>query len=159
MNVLKERPALDEHDFQTVRQVYSEAQQWARHYEMLIVNMNVMLISSGVILLGLGIGESATRRGGLIVIVACALALIGVLLTWTLFRLYGSCIRRMARVENLLNCFDGERFNRIDAAGSLLPIELARLPIPLPASVKFFMSLHGVFLCIFGALASGLLLP
>lgn len=158
MEILTNRPLLDDHDFSTVRQLYSEAQQWARHYELLIVNMNVMLISSGVILLGLGLGESTMRHGALLFTIAAALAAIGMLLTWTLFRLYAACIGRMIRTENLLNCYDTERFNTIDGAGAMLPVELSRTPVPRPASVTFFLSLHGVFLCVFGMLASGLLL-
>lgn len=157
MQVLKERPALDDHDFHTVRQLYSEAQQWARHYEMLIVNMNVMLISSGVILLGLGFGDSKTRNGLLFFAIALAMAGIGLQLTLTLFRLYASCISRTTRHENLLNCYDSERFNTIDGAGPLLAMELSYTPVQQPASVKFFISLHAVFLCVFGVLAYSML--
>lgn len=155
--ILSDRPALDDHDVQTVRQLYGEAQQWSRHYETLIVNVNVLLVSSGLIFLGLGLNKDMSARYAIGIFVAAGLvSATGILLTATLFKLYASCVNRMMRLENLLNCFDPVRFNTVDGLGALLPKELARFPVQAPPSVRFFFGLHAVFIAIFAVLGLGM---
>lgn len=154
--ILSERPALDDHDVQTVRQLYGEAQQWSRHYETLIVNVNVLLVSSGLIFLGLGLNKDMSARYALGIFVAAAIiSATGILLTRTLFKLYASCVARMMRLENLLNCFAPGRFDAVDGQGPLLPRELARLPVTAPPSVRFFFVLHTAFIVTFVVLGIG----
>lgn len=137
------RPNLDEHDFATVRQLYSEAQQWTRHYESLVVNANVLLVSASLIFVGLAFGDKVSNmQAALILGVPLLMATAGVLLTQTLFRLYATCIERMIRLENLLSCYDGTRFAGIDDGGPLLSTSLMALPVRRPASVKFFNWLY-----------------
>lgn len=141
---LKGRPSLDVHDFATVRQLYSEAQQWARHYEMLVVNVNVLLISASLIFLGLALGKDTVISEYSLWILGAALVMtvLGSLLTEILYRLYATCIHRLIRLENLLNCYDSERFNSIDGAGSLLRASMMR--VKKPASVRFFLWMYPV---------------
>src|SRR5262245_7749557 len=105
--ILRVRPALDEHDFSTLRTLYSQAQDWARHYESLVVSMNVFLISASSVFVGLALGNSVSLGGAaLFIAVPIILSVLGLALTQTLFSLYAACITRLIRYENLLNCYD-----------------------------------------------------
>jgi hypothetical protein len=141
------RPNLDEHDFATVRQLYSEAQQWARHYESLIINANVLIVSASLIFVGLAFGDKiGTKQSLLILSVPVAMAFVGIMLTHTLFVLYTHCIERLIRFENLLNCFDETKFSMIDNKGSLLPLRMMELPVHRPPSVVFFLWLYSLLI-------------
>lgn len=141
MHILTERPSIDEHDFSTIRQLYGEAQQWARHYEAMVVNANVLVVSASLIILGLAFDiDVPFKQGVIILIVPLVMSGIGIFLTKMLFNLYCDCISRMIRFENLLNCYDIKRYEKIDSQGSLLPQELS--VISKPESVKFFERLY-----------------
>ncbi len=143
MKVLVDRPMLDLHDFNTVRQLYSESQQWARHYEGMIVNANVLIISASLVFVGLAFNERMTPIfSALILSIAVIMSLFGYALTKMLFRLYADCIERMIRYENIMNCYDINRFDMVDGLGALLPHTLMSLPVEPPASVKFFERLY-----------------
>lgn len=144
MDVIVQRPALDPHDFQTVRQLYGEAQQWARHYEAMVVNGNVLIISASLMFLGLAFSDKVAEPIRILVLsVPVAMSIIGLLLTNTLFKLYATTIKRMIRLENILGCYDGSRFGDVDGEGSLLPEFLMATTIVKPASVRFFIHLYG----------------
>jgi uncharacterized membrane protein (DUF485 family) len=134
---------LDEQDVSTVRQLYSEAQNWSRHYEQLIVNANVFIVSASLIFVGLAFGDKVipAQAVGLMAI-PMAMALIGIALTTTLFNLYAGCIKRMIRLENLLGCFCSAKLETVDGLGPLLPIDLMKLPVEMPASARFFIGLY-----------------
>jgi hypothetical protein len=150
---LTQRPALDEHDFATVRLMYAEAQQWARHYEQLIVNANVLIVSACMIFIGLALGERlGAGELNLLLLSPIVISVFGMLLTRMLFSLYSTCIERLARIENLLNCFDAEKFRPIDGKGPLLDVSLARRPVPMPPSVMFFLLLYWALLFVFALL-------
>ena len=142
---LTSRPALDDQDIATVRQLYSEAQNWTRHYEQLIVNANVLIVSACLIFVGLAFGDKVTTSQSLtLTAIPIGMGIIGIILTRTLFNLYATCIERMIRFENLLGCFDGKRLQSIDNKGPLLPIKLLELPVKSPTSVRFFIGLHAL---------------
>lgn len=149
------RPPLDDHDVTTVRQLYSEAQNWTRHYEQLIVNANVLIVSACLIFVGLAFGDkvSATQAIALMII-PIGMAVIGVVLTRTLFNLYAVCIERMVRLENLLGCFDGAKFQSVDGQGPLLPIDFMTLPVNKPTSVRFFIGMHGLLIVAYIGIAA-----
>ncbi|MDT9000596.1 hypothetical protein RQP53_15080 [Paucibacter sp. APW11] len=138
------QPALQEPTLGTVRQLYTEAQQWTRHYEQLIVSGNTVIISAAAVFVGMSMGEQLTAlQSRLLLIVPFVLAVVGILLTLMLFRLYASSIARLIRYEGLLGCFDPALGQALDAKGSLLPGEMQRLPVAWPASVRFFVLMHG----------------
>jgi uncharacterized membrane protein (DUF485 family) len=86
-----------------VPQLYSEAQNWSRHYEQLIVNANVFIVSASLIFVGLAFGDKVTSAQAVgLMAIPVAMTLIGIALTKTLFNLYAGCIKRMIRLENLL---------------------------------------------------------
>lgn len=148
MTTLKKRPSLDEHDFNTIRQMYTEAQQWARHYEGMVVNANVLVVSASLIFLGLAFDKDLPITQCVIILtVPLIMSIIGIFLTKMLYKLYRDCISRMIRLENLLNCYDAERFDPIDHKGPLLPEELKE--IIKPASVRFFQRLYGLLSLIY----------
>jgi len=134
---------LDEQDVSTVRQLYSEAQNWTRHYEQLIVNANVLIVSACLIFVGLAFGDKVTPAQAVgLMAIPIGMTLIGIALTKTLFNLYAACIERMIRLENLLGCFSPAKFETVDGLGPLLSIDLMKLPVKLPTSVRFFIGLH-----------------
>lgn len=152
------RPNLDEHDFATVRQLYSEAQQWTRHYESLVVNANVLLISASLIFVGLAFGNNvSTAEAVMILGISLMMTIVGIALTQTLFGLYASCIERMIRLEHLLDCYDGDKFADIDGKGPLLAKALAVLPVRRPASVRFFFGLYVLLIVSYLALIGAIL--
>lgn len=129
----------------TVRQLYGEAQQWTRHYEQLIVNANTLIISAAAIFVGQSLGEHlSAMQSRLVLLVPLAIALVGVVLTQTLFRLYAQCIERLIRYEGLLGCFDVQLGQSLDGQGSLIASSLQQKPVRRPTSVKFFLWLHGL---------------
>ena len=137
------RPDLDDFEIGTVRQLYSEAHNWSRHYEQLIVNANVLIVSACLIFVGLAFGDKVTARQALyLLVVPVAMGMIGIILTQTLFNLYSACIARMIRLENLLGCFDKARFEKIDNKGPLLPLAILGAPVGRPTSVRFFLGMH-----------------
>lgn len=145
--------SLDERDVETIRQLYTEAQNWTRHYEQLIVNANVLLVSASLIFVGLAFGENvSTLQARIILAIPILMAFAGLTLTETLFNLYASCIARLIRIETLLGCFDSTRFEAIDNGGPLLSPALAELPVRHPTSARFFLGLHillvGVYLAL-----------
>lgn len=147
MRRLDMRPHLDEHDVTTLRQLYSEAHNWARHYQETIVNTNVMMISAQLIFFGLLLDRdvnSAAVIGRALALAPIALGLIGILLTLTLFRLYRRVVGRMVRCENLLNCFDDKKLRDFDDMGSLLDPRLMR--VEMPPTVKFFGAVYVVLI-------------
>lgn len=148
MEPITSRPPLDDHDLATVRQMYGEAQNWTRHYEQLIVNGNVLIVSACLIFVGLAFGDKVTAlQASALMIIPFGMTIIGITLTNTLFNLYAVCIQRMLRLENLLGCFDPHRFDAIDKAGPLLPREFMTLPVKRPTSVRFFIGMHGLLGC------------
>jgi hypothetical protein len=137
------RPLLDDHDIATVRQLYSEAQNWTRHYEQLIVNANVLIVSACLIFVGLAFGDKVTASQSLaLMAIPIGMAVIGIVLTRTLFNLYAACIERMIRLEDILGCFDSTKLQQIDGKGPLLSVELMALPVKAPTSVRFFIGMH-----------------
>jgi hypothetical protein len=145
---LDRRPSLDRHDFDTVRQLYTEAQQWARHYEMLVVNGNVFLVSASLVVVGFAFESNSKRLGGAALFVAAgAMAAIGFLLTQMLFRLYAQTIRRMIRLENLLNCYSQELLS--EYRETLLDRSLMQWPVSRPTSVRFFVALHAALFVLY----------
>ena len=142
------RPTLDEHDFATVRQLYTEAQNWTRHYEQLIVNANVLIVSAALIFVGLAFGDKVSSfQARIILAIPVLMSVVGIVLTQTLFNLYAACIKRLIRLENLLGCFDSAKYDVIDHAGSLLSPQLIKLPVTRPTSVRFFLGLHALLIC------------
>ncbi len=136
----------------TLRQLYTEAQQWARHYEQLIVNANTLIISADAIFVGQAMGEHVSRlQTTLLLLVPLLLSVFGGLLTQTLFRLYASSISRLVRYETLLGCFEPLPGAEGEA---LLPQELRQKVVRRPATVQFFLGLHG--LTVLGYLGLGL---
>lgn len=120
---------LDDRDVETIRQLYTEAQNWTRHYEQLIVNANVLLVSASLIFVGLAFGDKvSTLQARIILAIPMLMTFAGFALTETLFNLYASCIARLIRLETLLGCFDATRFEAIDNGGPLLSPALAQLP-------------------------------
>lgn len=147
-------PSLSEHDLATVRQLYGEAQNWTRHYEQLIVNANVLIVSACLIFVGLAFGDKVTTGQSLaLMLIPMGMALIGMVLTHTLFRLYAACIERMIRMERLLGCFDAARFNPVDGQGSLLPGAMQSLPVQQPTSVRFFHAMQGLLILAYAGMA------
>lgn len=73
------------------------------------------------------------------------MAPVGFVLTQTLFNLYAVCVRRLIRLENLMNCYDFDRFDAIDGAGPLLELSMMKLPVRRPTSVRFFLGLQFLF--------------
>jgi hypothetical protein len=155
--IMTTRPNLDEHDFKTVRELYAHAQNWARHYETMIVSTNVLLISASSLFVGLALRDATgfTKVAALLC-VPILMSLIGIVLTRTIFRLYAISIERLIRLENLLNCYDGTKMEEIDGAGPLLPPLLMALPVRVPTSARFFFMLHSILIVIYGT-AVGLL--
>jgi hypothetical protein len=147
------RPNLDAHDFETVRQIYSEAQQWTRHYESLIVNANVLLITASLIFVGVAFDDGVTTvQSTVMLVIPILMSAVGLALTQTLFRLYADCIERMIRMEHLLNCYDPNRFSAGDGQGSLLYADMGRIPVRRPASVMFFIWFYVLLTGAYGAL-------
>jgi hypothetical protein len=152
VTVLTSKPDLDEHDFKTIRDIYGQAQNWARHYDSLVVSVNVVLVSASMIFVGVALrGEGIFGRSPLVLMVPVMMSIIGLVLTRMLFNLYAACIVRLIRIENLLNCFDPEKFNGIDGAGSLIPSWLMKQPPAWPPTVRFFVTLHGLLMLVYAA--------
>jgi hypothetical protein len=138
---------IDADDLATVRQLYTESQNWTRHYEQLVVNANVLIVSASLIFVGLAFGDKISGlQASLILAVPILMSLVGLGLTETLFKLYASCILRLVRLENLMGCYDASRFDSIDRSGPLLPREMLYLPGLRPTSVKFFLMLHSLLM-------------
>ncbi|WP_144290387.1 hypothetical protein [Chitinilyticum litopenaei] len=145
--MILDRVALDECDAATVRQLYGEAQNWARHYEQLVVNANVLIVSACLIFVGLAFGEKiSTAQSLMIIAIPVFMGIVGIVMTNTLFNLYAKCIERMIRFENFLGCFSEGRWQRIDGGGALLSPDLMALPVNKPTSVRFFLGMHGVLI-------------
>lgn len=141
MEILTERPSLDDHDFGTIRQMCGEAQQWARHYTGMVVNANVLVVTASLIFLGLAFDEGTpVNQSVMILIVPFVMSIFGLFLTKMLYKLYCDCISRMIRLENLLNCYDAKKYEKIDNRSSLLLVYLTE--ISKPASVSFFQRQH-----------------
>ena len=149
-----ERPNLDEHDFKTLRELYAQAQNWARHYETLTVSTNVFLISASGIFIGLALRDGMpSKRTVALLCTPVLMSLIGLLLTRTLFKLYALCVERLMVYEDALNCYAPAKLSRRTWEGALLPAHLLSLPVRMPASAKLFMSLHTVLVVIYAGLA------
>lgn len=145
---------LSEPDLSTVRQLYTEVQNWTRHYEQLIVNANVLIVSSSLILLGLAFGEKISLgESYALFAIPLLMAGVGATITITLFRLYALCIVRLIRLEKLLGCDDAQRFAALDGQGALIPAELHQLPVSKPTSVTFFLGLYAVLSLCYALLA------
>jgi len=146
--------SLDEQDISTVRQLYSEAQNWSRHYEQLIVNANVFIVSASLVLVGFAFGDKVTPAQAVgLMAIPITMTLIGIALTKTLFNLYAGCIKRMIRLENMLGCFSPAKFETVDGLGPLLPIDLMKLPVEMPASARFFFVLHALLFLSYAGIA------
>ena len=146
---------LDERDVETIRQLYTEAQNWTRHYEQLVVNANVLLVSAALIFVGVAFGERvSTVQARVMLAIPVLMSGAGIALTQTLFNLYAACIERLIRLERLLGCFDSAKFNAIDGGGALLSQELMKLPVRHPTSVRFFLSLHVLLIGVYVALTA-----
>jgi hypothetical protein len=138
---------LTEFDTATVRQLYTEVQNWARHYEQLIVSANVLIVSAGLVLVGLALDEKVKPlESYTLLIIPAIMALVGFAITIMLFRLYRTCIERIIRLEKLLGCADPLRMSPFDGQGPLVPDSLHRTPIAYPMSVRFFLIMHLVLL-------------
>jgi hypothetical protein len=91
----------------------------------MIVNSNVLIISTSLVFVGLAFGERVLPfQAKVILIIPTIIGIVGIALTQTLFKLYAACIERLIRFEKLLGCFDPIKFNFIDQNGSLLPLSL-----------------------------------
>lgn len=135
--------SLTDTDLETVRQLYTEVQNWARHYEQLVVNANVLIVSASLIFVGLAFGEKIKlHESYALLAIPVIMAIIGLVLTLTLFRLYADCIERLVRLEKLLGCDDSTRMRDIDGKGPLVPGDLHLIPVRKPTSVRFFVGLH-----------------
>lgn len=133
-----------EDGFVLIRQLYAEAEQWARHYEALLVQANVFIVP---IVLGFVAFAFSTERAGLpervaALLFAVFMAVLGYLLVRMLFRLYAQTIERMIGFETTLGCYDEDKGRRLGASGSLLPPIMARLPVVEPPSVRFFRHIY-----------------
>lgn len=138
---------LNENDLATVRQLYGEAQNWTRHYEQLIVNANVLIVSACLIFVGIAFGEKVGAFQAMaLMAIPVGMGVIGIVLTRTLFNLYAACIVRMIRLETLLGCFDGKKLQAIDGQGPLLSEDLKALPVKAPTSVRFFIGMHALLI-------------
>ncbi|MCX7897521.1 MAG: hypothetical protein N2441_06575 [Rhodocyclaceae bacterium] len=128
-----------------VRQLYAEAEQWARHYEALLVQTNVLIVP---IVLGFVAYAFSSERAVhfervAALIIAAFLAVVGFMLVRMLFRLYARTIERMIGFEKTLGCYDEDTGARLGHGGALLPQEMALLPVPEPPSVRFFKHIYG----------------
>ena len=138
-----QRPTLDEHDFKTVRELYTQSQLWARHYETLMVSTNVLLVTAASVFSGLALRDDAVlHRVFALFGVPVLMSVVGIFLTRTLFKLCALCIERLIAYENALNCFDSSKLVALPWGGSLVPAALMRLPVRMPASARFFVGLH-----------------
>jgi hypothetical protein len=154
VSVAKDQKALTDLDLANVRQLYGEVQNWTRHYEQLIFNANVLIVSASLIFVGLAFGEKVSRAQSLALLVVPAfMALAGIATTLILFNLYALCIERLIRLESLLGCNDAERMAGIDGLGPLVPTQLHALPVRHPTSVRFFIGLHLLLVAAYVGLA------
>ena len=154
MNVDNDQKSLSELDLANVRQLYGEVQNWTRHYEQLIVNANVLIVSASLIFVGMAFGEKVSRWESLaLLVVPTFMAVAGIAMTLMLFNLYALGIERLIRLESLLGCNDAERMAAIDGLGPLVPAQLHALPVKLPTSVRFFIGLHLLLLASYVVLA------
>jgi hypothetical protein len=149
------RPELDEHDFKTLRELYSQVQNWTRHYETLLVSTNVLLVSAASLFVGLALRDSHPSQKVLALLsVPVLLSIVGILLTRTLFKLYASCVERLIAYENALNCYAPLKTLSMPWGSSLLPPAMMALPVKLPLSARFFLGLHSLLIVIYVALAA-----
>jgi|HigsolmetaAR202D_1030399.scaffolds.fasta_scaffold42583_1 hypothetical protein len=133
-----------------IDRLYVEAQQWARHYEALLVNTNVFIVTISLAFLGIAFSDKvAGVVRSLAMMVPIVLCIVGLALVWTLFTLYAQCVERLIRYERAMGCFDEEVGNGLDGAGSLLPLELSKLPVKRPPSVHFFNWTYLILLAVF----------
>lgn len=154
MTQQKPPETLSEADLTTVRQLYGEVQNWTRHYEELIVNANVLIVSASLIFVGLAFGDRVTREESFaLLVVPILMAVTGLAMTHTLYRLYALCIERLIRLEKLLGCGDAQRMAAIDGLGPLVPAQLHVLPVRRPMSVRFFIGLHLILVASYAAFA------
>ena len=143
IDILQSRPELDDHDFNTIRDLYGQAQNWARHYETLIVSTNTFFVSASTVFIGLSFKEGSTTIRFLpLLITPILMSVIALLLTRSLFSLYANCVLRLILYENLLNCFVPRKIPTTLWNGRLLPTTMAELPVRWPASARFFRVLH-----------------
>lgn len=150
MSADKQQNTLSEADLATVRQLYGETQNWTRHYEQLIVNANVLIVSACLIFVGLSFGDKVSRVESVaLLVVPIFIAAAGIAMTRILFRLYAVCIERLIRFEKLLGCGEPS----IDGEGPLIPAELHELPVKPPQSVNFFIYGHVLLIVSFTVLA------
>jgi hypothetical protein len=155
MELTTHRPELDEHDFKTLRELYSQAQNWTRHYETLLVSTNVLLVSAASLFVGLALRDGQPSQKVLaLLLVPVLLSVVGLLLTRTLFKLYDSCVQRLIAYENVLNCFAQLKSLSMPWGSSLLPPTMMALPVKLPLSARFFLSLHSLLIVVYVALAA-----
>jgi cytochrome c biogenesis protein CcdA len=123
----------------TVRQLYSEAQNWTRHYEALLVNAGVFIVTISLGFLAFAFSEKAgTFERYLAIGVPILLSSVGLALVRTLFKRYAISIERLIRYERILGCFDPVVGKALDGGEALLPDFLQRVPISQPPSVRFF---------------------
>lgn len=129
---------------QLVRQLYGEAQQWARHYEALLVQANVLIVPVALGFLGFAFAtdKASQIERATAIVVSAMMAALGFLLVRMLFGLYATTIERMIRLERSLGCFDADVGNRLDGGGALLADDLAVLPVKEPPSVRFFKNVY-----------------
>jgi hypothetical protein len=155
MDPTTHRPDLDEHDFKTVRELYSQAQNWTRHYETLLVSTNVLLVSAASLFVGLALRDNQPTQKVLALLgVPVLLSVVGIMLTRTLFKLYASCVKRLIAYEDVLNCFTPLKKLTLPWGASLLPPTLMALPVKLPLSARFFLSLHSLLIVVYVVLAA-----
>jgi hypothetical protein len=154
MSADKEQNTLSEADLATVRQLYGETQNWTRHYEQLIVNANVLIVSASLIFVGFAFSDKASRTESVaLLVIPIFLAAAGIAMTLTFFNLYAVCIERLIRFESLLGCNDAERMAAIDGKGPLIPLQLHALPVQKPTSVRFFIYAHILLMVTYAVLA------
>lgn len=141
---------LNDKTLDTIRQLYGEAQNWARYYEQTIVNAGVLIISACLIFVGLAFGDKATSQQSVWMLgIAGCMNAGGIVLTLTLFRMYAICVERMIRYEDLLDCYDVALMKSIDGKGSLLPVAMQNLPVRRSILVNFFLALHGFLILVY----------
>lgn len=149
-----ERPNLDEHDFKTLRELYSQAQIWVRHYETMIVSTNVLLVSAASMFAGLALrGGNPKVKSVMLFGVPVLMSIVGVFLTRMLFKLYAIHVQRLIAYEDTFNCYAPLKVPSLPWGGSFLPGQLMTLPVKMPASGRFFLVLHAILVVTYATLA------
>lgn len=124
--------------------LYNEAQQWARHYEFLIVQTSIFIISISLGFLSYSFsskdGDSIIKLSS--ILISFFLTILGFLIIRMLFSLYKTTIERMIDYESILGCYDPDFANEIGfSRKTLLPENLKITPIEESPVFRFFKNI------------------